>query len=264
MIIKNIELLTEEIRKIGALLVENKKNSQWTQVVDTNKNTTVADYKIDKLLQFVLTQFGLDIPYYSEEVLHSIQDRPNAYWLADPIDGTSSWLNGFIGYVVQAAYIKNNEAIFSFIYWPEKDLFYHSFKNRGIFLNNKRFVTSNQTKKLVIVDNYPEARGDIEQLMKNFTNLEYLEMGSLGLKSLLVALGTSDLFIKTTKFRDWDVFPAKLFIDESNSKMLNLNGKSFNFGNQIEFNEGLLVYNPLKINETMLNYIENMEKNFEP
>ena len=107
-------------------------------------------------------------------------------------------------------------------------------------------------------------RGDIEQLMKEFTNLEYLEMGGLGLKCLLVALGSCDIFIKTTKFRDWDIFPAELFINESNFKILSLKGNSLNFGSQIEFNEGLLVYNPLKINETMISYINNMEKNFEP
>ncbi len=263
MIIKNFELLTNEIRKIGNLLIKNKKNSEWCEILDLKKNTTAADYKVDKLLKIALIQFGIDIPYYSEEVLHSIEDRPNEYWLADPIDGTSSWLGGFIGYVVQAVYIKNNQPIFSFVYWPEKDFFYHSYKDKGIFLNNKRIVISTQVGKLVVVDNYPEARGDVEQLMKKFTNLEYLEMGSLGLKSLLVALGSCDLFIKTTKFRDWDILPAKLFINESNFKMLNLMGHSFNFGNQIEFNEGLLVYNPLKIDGKILSYIEDMEKNFE-
>ena len=263
MIIKNLELLTKEIRKIGNLLKKNNKNKEWCQIINIDKNTSVADYKIDKLLKNALIQFGIDIPYYSEEVLHSIQDRPNEYWLADPIDGTSSWLGGYIGYIVQAVYIKNNEAIFSFIYWPEKDFFYHSYKDRGIFLNNEKFVKSSQKNELVIVDNYPEARGDIEQLMKKFTNLEYLEMGSLGLKCLLVALGSCDLFIKTTKFRDWDIFPAKLFINESNSRMLSLTGDSLNFGSQIEFDKGLLVYNPLKINKKMISYIENMDKNFE-
>ena len=162
MIIKNFQLLAKEIRKIGKLLIENKNNTEWSEIVNINKNTSVADYKIDKLLKNALIQFGIDIPYYSEEVVHSIQERPNEYWLADPIDGTSSWLGGYIGYVVQAAYIKNNQAIFSIIYWPEKDSLYHCYKGEGIFLNNKRFTNSNRQNKLVIVDNYPEARGDIE------------------------------------------------------------------------------------------------------
>ena len=71
-------------------------------------------------------------------------------------------------------------------------------------------------------------------------------MGSLGLKSLLVATGACDLFLKTTRFRDWDVMPASLFLEEINYKMLYLDLNSFNFGSQIEFDKGLLVYNPFR------------------
>jgi 3'(2'), 5'-bisphosphate nucleotidase len=254
--VNNLELLIKEIRKIGETLINNKRNIEWLEIIDFEKNTSIADHEIDKLLRSSLVEFGVDAPYFSEEVPHSIEDRPNEYWLADPIDGTASWLGGYIGYVIQAAYIKNNKPVFAFIYWPEKKYFYHSFKGKGIFLNNK-LVLANNNKKLVIVDNYPEARGFVGHLMKKFPNLNYLEMGSLGLKSLLVALGECDLFIKTTRYRDWDIFPAKLFIDESGFELTSLCEFPLKLGNQIEFNEGLLVYNPLTINESMISYIKN-------
>ena len=34
------------------------------------------------------------IQIFSEEQEHAIKDRPDTYWLIDPIDGTASWLNG--------------------------------------------------------------------------------------------------------------------------------------------------------------------------
>ena len=55
MIIKNFELLTKEIRKIGNLLIKNKKSYEWVEILDIKKNTTVADYKVDKLLKIALT-----------------------------------------------------------------------------------------------------------------------------------------------------------------------------------------------------------------
>ena len=88
-------------------------------------------------------------------------------------------------------------------------------------------------------------------------------MGSLGLKSLLVALSSCDLFIKTTRFRDWDVMPAKLFLNEVNFKMLCLNGNNINFGEQIEYDQGLLVYNPVKVSKAMIGHIIKMENKFE-
>ena len=84
-----------------------------------------------------------------------------------------------------------------------------------------------------------------------------------GLKSLLVAIGSCELFLKTTKFRDWDIMPASLFLEEINYKMLYLDSNSFNFGSQIEFNRGLLFYNPYKIDKKMINYIKNLGKNFD-
>ena len=51
MIIKNFELLIKEIRKIGNLLIKNKKNREWSEILDIKKNTTAADYKVDKLLK---------------------------------------------------------------------------------------------------------------------------------------------------------------------------------------------------------------------
>ena len=254
---KNLEFLYREIRQIGVVLKKNKNNLGWIEVVNKKKNTTKADFKIDKLLRAVLQKRIDDIPYYSEEVPHSIKDRPDKYWLADPIDGTSSWLNGFDGYVIQAAYVVKNEPIFSFIYWPEKEEFYHCIKGKGIFLNLKKMsLIYNQEVSIRVVDNYPEPNKLIKKVINEFEDVEYLEMGSLGLKSLLVATGVCDLFLKTTKFRDWDVMPAYLFLEEMNYKMLYLDTKRFNFGSQIEFNRGLLVYNPSRIDKKMINYLK--------
>ena len=253
----NIKILFNEIIKIGILLKKNKKNPEWIKKVDNKKNTTEADFKIDKLLKFILQKHIKNVPYYSEEVPHNINDRTEKYWLADPIDGTASWLNGFEGYVIQAAYVVKNKPVFSFIYWPEKEEFYHCIKGKGFFLNlNKISLSSNQENLLRVIDNYPEPRGVLKKFMKEFGNIRYIEMGSLGLKSLLVATGSCELFFKTTKFRDWDVIPAYLFLEEMNYKMLYLDTNRFNFGSQIEFNRGLLVYNPSRIDKKMINYLK--------
>ena len=130
-------------------------------------------------------------------------------------------------------------------------------KGKGIFLNlRKMSLICYHEVPIRVVDNYPKPNTLIKKFIKQFEDIDYLEMGSLGLKSLLVATGVCDLFLKTTKFRDWDVMPASLFLEEMNCKMLYLNTNSFNFGSQIEFNKGLLVYNPSRIDKKMINYLK--------
>ena len=64
--IKNLEFLYREIRQIGVVLKKNKNNLDWIEVVNKKKNTTKADFKIDKLLRAVLQKSIDDNPYYSE------------------------------------------------------------------------------------------------------------------------------------------------------------------------------------------------------
>jgi 3'-phosphoadenosine 5'-phosphosulfate (PAPS) 3'-phosphatase len=254
--INKIDHLISEIKKIGQLLKNNKSNKKWSEVVNIKKNTTQADLNMDQLLKKIIIKHGYDAPYYSEEVLHDFKERPNEYWLADPIDGTASWLGGYVGYVVQAVFIRDNKPIFSFIYWPERDQFYHCFTGEGVLLNNSRMVNNNNdTTKIVIVDNYAKPKGFITKLFEKHPNFEYLEMGSLGLKSLLVAIDKCDLFIKTTPYKDWDVLPAFNIINEMKYKMLSLNGDTINFGKQLNFTNGLLVFNPYRINQNIIDYI---------
>ena len=83
--------------------------------------------------------------------------------------------------------------------------------------------------------------GFIKRIIDYYPDIKYLEMGSLGLKSILVGSGFCDLFIKTTKFRDWDVIHAKLMLNESNFKMLSLDGTTFDFGVQHDDDKGWYV-----------------------
>ena len=52
---------------------------------------------MNEMISDELKALSPDIPIFSEEDEHFIADRPDIYWLIDPIDGTASWFNGFKG-----------------------------------------------------------------------------------------------------------------------------------------------------------------------
>ena len=58
------------------------------------------------------------------------------YLTIDPIDGTRNFINGINKVVIMVSFIDNNKCIFSIIYDPVQNNFYHSFKNK-IFKNHK-------------------------------------------------------------------------------------------------------------------------------
>ncbi len=71
---------------------------------------TEADLEISKFLQEKLTQEFPQIPIVCEENLLR-EFREETFWLIDPIDGTSGFIEGSDQFAVNIALIKNNKLI---------------------------------------------------------------------------------------------------------------------------------------------------------
>ena len=93
------------LKRAGDMLLDHQNDSKWRCILDDCKLKTAADLEMNTLISGELNALSPGIPVFSEEQKHVITDRPDTYWLIDPIDGTASWLNGFKGYVTQVALI---------------------------------------------------------------------------------------------------------------------------------------------------------------
>jgi len=209
--------------------------------VDGKGLKLLADKKAHKILVDGLLNLYPDIPIISEEDDSHSDIRPEYYWIIDPIDGTASWLDGFDGFVVQIALIKNKKPVYSMVYAPALDKTYYALKGKGAFLNGNRINVLNvQNKGLTIVDNTSEPCGISKLLFDSLSATNYVESGSLGLKCCLVAEGVADLFIKDVVVRDWDIAPAYLILLESGGKLTLPTGEEYIFDGPIEKTTGVV------------------------
>lgn len=239
----NLQKLMNGIRKIGDKIRNWREDEELRNILDPISFTTKADYKASNLLKDLIQTLDKGAIIVSEEDSFFNANRKKPYWIIDPIDGTASWFNGFNGFVTQVAYIENEEPIIGIIYAPVLDKMWHGVKGQGAFLNSKR-INCNSDKannKLSLVDNYPNPRGISKKVFDSMALSYYLESGSLGLKSVLVADGTADIFVKDVIVRDWDIAPAYVIIKEVSGKMCDLNGSDIKFSGAYEKNKGLLV-----------------------
>ena len=228
------------LKKVGQYLIANKGNPEFTEVLSVEDTKTRADIEMNRLIFEHLSKVTPSIPIFSEELEHSLSDRPKKYWLIDPIDGTASWLNGFVGYVTQVALINANEPEMGMIYWPEKDRLYVS-SAEGVFLNNKKLSRPSMNDPAILIDNYPNPRGISAILKSRMSMQRYLECGSLGLKTIRTLTGETDVFVKSTVVRDWDMAPTMAFQRFGWGAISNLSGQQLRLGQQIEFDQGLIV-----------------------
>ena len=186
-----------------------------------------------------------DIPVISEEDSTSQSEtRPAEYFLIDPIDGTSSWANGFAGYVSQLALVRGSEAVFGAMHSPRRNEIWFAGKGHGAYRNYEPLPTITPRGPgipLIVVDNTPLPSGIIADLSSCIGPFGYLESGSLGLKALLVASGEADLFVKDVPVRDWDLAPAMVVLRETGAWIGRPGGEAFSLSGSFLKPDGVVV-----------------------
>lgn len=239
-----IEELIAGIKKIGDEIISWRNDESLKKVREPKEFKTEADFKASSLLKELIRKIDNTAHIISEEDDEFEENRPNAYWLIDPIDGTASWYEGFSGFVTQAAYIENECPVLGIVYAPGLKQMWWGAVGKGAFLNGKPIPKRNVydfTNGFKLIDNYPEPARIAKTICEGFNVSEYIESGSLGLKSVLIADGTADVFVKDVVIRDWDIAPAHVILKELGCHLSDLDGEEIVFLNTHEKNNGLLV-----------------------
>ena len=230
-------------------LMENAGKSilSWQNDLKFRKLYSEADYKTEADRQAHdqicsgLSKIHPSIDVVSEESPSHSSDRPHRYWLIDPIDGTASWYGGFTGFVTQAAYLEHGKPIFGIVHAPALAKTWTALNGTGAFINGRRMPILAKSNRLIVTDNTPSPHGISRQIISKMQATGYLESGSLGLKSVLVAEGTADLFVKNVCVRDWDLAPAAVILQEVGGKLSLSDGSPFVFDGPYEKPNGFIV-----------------------
>ena len=69
------------------------------------------------------------------------EDKEN-FWVIDPIDGTTNFINGVPHFCISVGLVLDNEIVSGVIFDPIKDEIYYAEKNSGAYMNNKSIRVS--------------------------------------------------------------------------------------------------------------------------
>jgi fructose-1,6-bisphosphatase/inositol monophosphatase family enzyme len=228
------------MEQLGHHIIKWRSDPSARKQISDKGLKLVADHRAHEYLIEHLSLHFPTMPILSEEDSFHKETRPEKYWLIDPIDGTASWLEGFDGFVTQAAYIENCEPVFGIIHSPILKKTYTAVKNQGAKKNNTLLPTLKNADCLVITDNTPNPHGVVSTLSDTLLATGYKESGSLGLKCCFVADGTADLFVKCVTVRDWDIAPAWRVLKEVNGFITVSSGEDYNFSGPMEKPDGII------------------------
>lgn len=233
MLDKLADILRLTGKRIAGLRDDAARNGVWMGA----QLKTAADMEAHRTLSSALAQLEGGWPVISEEdTRFHTAERPDRYWLIDPIDGTASFADGFSGYVTQVALMQGGQPIAAAIFAPALGHMFLAEKGRGATLDGAPLNLRRQNGRLTLIDNYPEARGIAARLFDELKCTGYVESGSIALKVCRVADGTADLFVKDVAIRDWDVAAPALVLAEAGGFLTGIDGEPWTFGGAWEKN----------------------------
>jgi myo-inositol-1(or 4)-monophosphatase len=171
--------------------------------------------------------------FLGEENLNERTPETDAFWIIDPLDGTSNYVHGFPYYAVSIALSVRGRIEAGVIYDPTRDETFAAMLGRGATRNGVAIETSGETesKSAMGMASLPVATDPenpaVKRFLKSLTQLQTVQRsGSAALNLAYVASGRIDAFWSSS-LHAWDVAAGALLVTEAGGTITNLTGDTF-------------------------------------
>ncbi len=213
-------LTDQQLNELDSLfeLVSKRQIKDFGNISASNKADgsliTSCDLWSDKTIVDGLASITPDEGVLSEEGEKCIPNT-KAYWVVDPLDGTTNFAAGIPYWSISVARFVDRKPQASFLIIPTLEKKFVSIKDKGVWLNNQK-IDPNQ-------NNYQSecislCSRSIKILQKNPTSVFPGKIRLLGVSSLnltSVAMGQTFGAIESTP-KIWDIAAAWLLLEELN------------------------------------------------
>jgi len=218
----NLNLIIKASEKASKILIRDFGEVEKLQVSlkGPNNFVTNADRKAEEIIIEELKKSKKNFSFLTEESGFIENKDKDNFWIIDPIDGTTNFLNGVPHFCISIALLIENEIIAGVIYDPIKDELFYAEKNGGSYLNNKsiRVSKKNKISNCLYGVNF---RKNIPE------NLIIRNTGSAALDLAYVSSGRFDGCLQKN-VNLWDIAAGTLLIKEAGGIVDNFKIEKFN------------------------------------
>lgn len=192
---------------------------------------TELDFKIEIALKEQLRQRFPELGFEGEETgVDRLDGQP--YWIADPIDGTSSFIRGIGGCTNMAALVYEGESIAAVVYDFINDELFTALKSEGAFRNGERIsVKQRPADSSAIYSGMFLLRDEIRQPLWDKGVSIYRPLGSSGMSFVLLAQGKIDGYsLLDLNAQPHDTAPGVLIATEAGARVVTADGEKWYVG----------------------------------
>ena len=213
-------LTNKQLKALDALfeLVSDRQLQDFGNISASNKSDgsliTSCDLWSDRTIVEALAIIAPNEGVLSEEG-GKLVPKTNAYWIVDPLDGTTNFAAGIPYWSISIARFVDGIPQSSFLIIPTLKKKFVAIKGEGVWLNNKKIQVNKNNQRSECVSLCSRS---IKILQKNPSSIFPGKIRLLGVSSLnltSVAMGQTFGAIESTP-KIWDIAAAWLLLEELN------------------------------------------------
>ena len=245
---KIVQNLIGTFKEAGNISLELRKKGLKKELKEDNTPVTNGDIAVNNILLKKISDLTPHIPIVSEETSKNKDNKDlKDFWLIDPIDGTSSYINNKDEFTINAALIINKKPVAGIINAPEKGRLFYSYGHTNSFelINNKEiklFDIKKKRKEIIAVTYSDTPKPEILQFHKKFNVSKFQKMKS-SLKFCVVAASEFDLYIADARACEWDIAAGHAILEHSGGSLNDFNGNEIIYGKPNFKNPALIMKN---------------------
>lgn len=234
----NLEFLTSEVCKIakggGHFLAQERKTFRKDRVEEKNAHDYVSyvDKETEKLLVARLSQLLPQAGFITEEDTVAFEKK-DYYWVIDPLDGTTNYIQDNAPYCVSIALTSDTEILLGVVYEVCRDECFYAWKGSNSFLNETQIRvsdTDNMSQAFIGLD-LPYNSRDYKPVVNHLMDSLYGKVssvrinGSAAMSMCYVAAGRFDAWAEAY-IKPWDFMAGALIVLQAGGAVTNFTGSS--------------------------------------
>jgi 3'(2'), 5'-bisphosphate nucleotidase len=241
-------LLLPLCRQAGAAIMEVYDTDFEARSKDDDSPVTEADLAADRIIVAALEKAFPEIAVVTEERASSHEgERPERFFLIDPLDGTKEFVKRGGDFTVNIALIDNGVPVRGYVFAPALDRFFWTDDNGKAMLKEgdeparEISVATPDNDALRIVASKSHKNPETEEYIGRYKIADYKSAGS-SLKFCLVATGEADLYPRLGPTMEWDTGAGDAVLRAAGGFVDRMEGGAVQYGKSDLYNPHFVAY----------------------
>lgn len=219
-------------REAGRLVMRLRGGDLDVEMKDGNEPVTEADKRASALIvQGLAREFPGDVIISEENADDLRRLQAERVWYIDPIDGTKDFIRGRDGFAVMIGLTEGHRPVAGVVYQPVHERLFAG-ADAGAWLA----VPGQAAQPIQVseVDDFARIRlvasrsnrtGKIDRVKSTLGIADELNIGSVGVKLCLIALGERDLYVNPSSHsKSWDTCAPEAILHAAGGKLTDVHG----------------------------------------